>query len=229
MLQTWSSVFQESLRDIWIGTASFAPKLIIAIIVLVIGWVFGNIVDKLISQIARTLKIDNVLKSAQVDSVVSKAGFNLNSGAFIGGIVKWFIIAVFLVASFDILGLSEVNAFLQQVVLIYLPKVLVASLIILAAAIVAEVAERLVIGAAKAAELKSANLSGRIARWSIWIFAVLAVLFELGVAATFIQTLFTGVVVALSLAFGLSFGLGGQEAAARAIEKVRSELTHHHE
>ena len=41
-----------------------------------------------------------------------------------------------------------------------------------------------------------------------------AALFQLNIAAAFIQTLFTGVVVALSLAFGLSFDFGGQEAAA---------------
>lgn len=229
MLQTWSVVFQDSLRDIWIGTASFTPKLIVAILILVIGWVFGNIVDKLIAQVARALKVDNILKGAKIDALVSRAGFNLDSGKFIGGLVKWFIVVVFLVASFDVLGLSEVNAFLQQVVLIYLPKVIVASLIILVAAVIAELAEKLVVGAAKAAELKSASLSGRIAKWAIWIFAILAVLFELGVAAAFVQTLFTGVVVALSLAFGLSFGLGGQEAAARVIEKVRGEIGHHNE
>ncbi len=228
MLQTWSSVFQESLKDIWIGTAAFVPKLIVALVIVIIGWVFGNIVDKVIAQIAGALKIDSILKGAKIDTLISRAGFNLDSGKFIGGLVKWFIVIVFLVASFDVLGLSEVNVFLQQVVLVYLPKVIVASLIILAAAVIAEVSERLVVGAARAAELKSANLSGRIARWAIWIFALLAVLFELGVASAFVQTLFTGVVVALSLAFGLSFGLGGQDAAAKVIEKVRGEIGHHH-
>lgn len=228
MLQTWSSVFQESLKDIWIGTAAFVPKLIVALVIVIIGWVFGNIVDKLIAQIAGALKIDSLLKGAKIDTIISRAGFNLDSGRFIGGLVKWFIVVVFLVASFDVLGLSEVNSFLQQVVLVYLPKVIVASLIILSAAVIAEISERLVVGAAKAAELKSANLSGRIVRWAIWIFALLAVLFELGVASAFVQTLFTGVVVALSLAFGLSFGLGGQDAAAKVIEKVRGEIGHHH-
>ena len=176
---------------------------------------------------AKSLKIDDLLKGAKVDTIISRAGFNLDSGRFIGGLVKWFVVVVFLVASLDVLGLNEVNLFLHQVVLVYLPKVIVASLIILAAAIIAELSERLVVGAAKAAELKSANLSGRIAKWAIWIFAILAVLFELGVAAAFVQTLFTGVVVALSLAFGLAFGLGGQDAAAKAIEKVKGEIGHH--
>ena len=75
-----------------------------------------------------SLKIDNALKSAGVGDLVNKAGFSLNSGAFIGGLVKWFFIIVFLVASLDVLGLTQVNQFLQNVVLSYLPQVIVANL-----------------------------------------------------------------------------------------------------
>ena len=46
----------------------------------------------------------------------------------------------------------------------------------------------------------------------------------MGIAGAFIQTLFTGFVVAVSLALGLSFGLGGQEAASRAIEKAQRNI-----
>ena len=229
MVTTWGDMFRQSLQDIWLGTASFLPKLIIALVILIIGWVFGGIVDKVIAQIIRSMKIDNVLRSAKVDQLLGRAGFNLDSGRFIGGLIKWFIIVVFLVASFDVLGLTQVNVFLQQVVLVYLPKVIVAVLILLVAAVIAEVLERIVVGAAKAAEIKSAKLAGKITHWSIWIFAILTALVQLDIAAAFVQTLFTGVIVAISLALGLSFGLGGQEAAARMIEKVRQDISHHHQ
>jgi len=49
----------------------------------------------------------------------------------------------------------------------------------------------------------------------------------MGIAGTFIQTLFTGLVVAVSLALGLSFGLGGQEAASRAIDKMKESISSH--
>ena len=65
---------------------------------------------------------------------------------------------------------------------------------------------------------------GAIARWAIWIFAVLAALNQLQVATGFVQTLFTGVVVAVALALGLSFGLGGQAAAAKWLDKIREEV-----
>jgi len=224
----WSDIFQESLRDIWLGTAAFLPKIIVAVIIFIVGWVFGGIVDKVISQIVKAVKIDNILRGAQVDKLVSKAGFNLDTGKFLGGLVKWFIIVVFLVASLEVVGLTQVNLFLQGVVLVYLPRIIVAVLILLVAAVIAEVLEKVVVGAARAAEIKSASFAGHVTRWAIWAVAVLAALSQLDIATAFVQTLFTGIIVAVSLALGLSFGLGGQEAAARTIEKVRENIASHH-
>lgn len=149
---------------------------------------------------------------------------NLDSGAFIGGLVKWFVIVVFLVAAFDILGLTQVNLFLQQVVIAYLPRVIVAALILLVGGVVGDVTERIVVTAAKSAEVRSAHFAGTIAKWAVWVFAILVALSQLGIAAAFSQTLFTGIVIAISLALGLSFGLGGQEAAGRFIERLRGEM-----
>ena len=160
-----------------------------------------------------------------MDDVMSRAGFTLDSGSFLGGLVKWFVIVLFLVASLEVLGLTQVNIFLQQVVLLYLPQVIVAVLILLVAAVVAEVVQSVVTGAAKAAGMSSARFLGTVSRWAIWVFAALAALGQLGVATPFVQTLFTGIVVALSLAFGLSFGLGGQDAAARFVDRLRNDIS----
>ena len=219
MIENWSTVLQGSFQDIWMGFARFVPNLVIAIVIFLIGWFVGNLLGKVVAQIVRSIKVDHALRTAQVDQFLKRAGFNLDSGAFLGGLVEWFIVIAFLVASFEVLGLNQVNTFLQQVVLFYLPQVIVAALIILVAAVIAETMQKVVAGAAAAGGIKSANFAGSVARWAI---------FQLGVAAPFIQTLFTGVVVAIAIALGLSFGLGGQDAAARFLEKIRQEISDRH-
>lgn len=226
LFQTWTAVLTQSFQDLWIGIVNFVPNLLIAAVIFTVGWIVGSVLDRIIAQIVRGLKVDHALASAGLSEVMDRAGFKLDSGAFLGGLVKWFVIIVFLVAALDVLGLNQVNAFLQEVVLLYLPQVIVAVLILLVAAVIAEVMQSVVIGAARAAHMHSAHFLGSVTRWSIWVFAVLAALNQLGVATAFVQTLFTGVVVALSLAIGLSFGLGGQEAAARYIERLRQEVQH---
>jgi hypothetical protein len=226
ILETWSDVLVRSFQDLWVGVVNFLPNVVVATVVFVVGWIIGAVLGKVVAQIVRAVKVDNALRGAGVEEVLRRSGFALDSGRFIGSLVKWFIIIVFLVASFDVLGLSQVNVFLQQVVLLYLPQVIIAVLILLVAAVIAEAMQHVVVGAARAAEIKLANFLGSVTRWSIWIFAVLTALYQLGVAAPFVQTLFTGFVIALSLSIGLSFGLGGQHAAAQYIEKLRKDLSH---
>jgi small-conductance mechanosensitive channel len=225
MIQNWSDVIRGSFYDIWRGFVDFAPRLIFSVVIFIVGWFVANLLSKVIAQIIKSIKVDHALRSVQADLLLKKAGFELDSGAFIGGLVKWFVIVVFLVGSFGVLGLNQVTNFLQQVVLFYLPQVIVASFMILVAAVIAEAVQRVVSGAAVASGIKSANFAGSIARWAIWIFGILVALSQLGVAAPLIQTLFTGVVVAISIALGLSFGLGGQQAASQFIEKVRQEIS----
>lgn len=227
VLQTWGNTISSAFQGIWSGAIAFIPSLVAALVIFIIGWIIAALVAKIIAHAIKAIKLDNALDQAGFGAVVKRAGFALDSGAFIGGIVKWFIIVAFLVASFEVLGLNQVNVFLQQVVLLYLPQVLVAVLILLVFVVIADTISKVVIGSAKAAGVKSANFLGTVTKWAIWIFALLAALVQLGIAVGFIQTLFTGVVVALSLAFGLAFGLGGQQAAAGYIEKMKQEIADH--
>lgn len=224
ILTNWAQVLNQTFYSMVYGLGQYLPNLIIAIIIFIIGWIIAVIIDRVIVQIIDALKIDQALRAAGTERVLERAGFTLSSGRFIGALVKWFIIVVFLVASLNVLGLTQVNIFLREVVLGYLPQVIVAVLILLAAAILAEIMYRVVSGSAKAAHLVSADFLGTVAKWSVWIFAILAALNQLGVAPQFVQILFTGIVIAVSLAIGLSFGLGGQQAASRYIERVREQI-----
>jgi hypothetical protein len=226
ILQTWGDVLSRSFQNLWGGVIGFLPQLVFAILIIVIGWLIGALVGRVVAQIIRSLRVDEGLRKAGVEEALARGGINLNSGAFIGGLIKWFIILVFLVASLDVLNLDQVNDFLRGVVLFYLPQVIVAALILLVAAVIGDVMQKIVTSSAKTAGIHSARFLGSFTKWAIWIFAVLAALFQLNIASTFIQTIFTGVVVAISLALGLAFGLGGQEAAARFIEKTRQEISH---
>ncbi len=223
-INTWSGALQNSFQGLWMGFVNYVPNIIIAAIIFVLGWVVGTIVGRGIQQLFRSARVDEALKRTGADEMMRKGGLTLNTGAFVGGLVKWFIVLVFLVASFDVLGLVEVNQFLQGVVLQYLPKVIVAVLVLLVAGVLGDIVQRTVTASARAAEVRSAGMLGAVARWAIWVFAFLIALSQLGIAAPFFQTLFTGFIIALSLGVGLAFGLGGQEAAADVIKKMRSEM-----
>jgi hypothetical protein len=224
-----ANVLHNSFADMWYTVASFLPQLLAAVAIFIIGWIVSIVLYRAIEHVVKALRVDEALRAAGVGEMLRHTGMNLNTGAFLGTLTQWFVVIVFLITSLEILGLTRVTIFLQQVVLLYLPQVIVSVVILILAAIVAEATKNVIAGSARAAgAAHTGNLAGSVAKYAIWMTAVLSVLNQLGVAQEFVQTLFTGVVVALALGFGLAFGLGGKEAAARTIEKIRSEISHGH-
>lgn len=223
-----ANVLQQSFIDLWLTVMAYLPSIVAAVVIFIIGWVVSIVLYRVVDQVVKILRIDDALKAAGLNEMAREAGFNLNVGAFLGTLVQWFVVIVFLVTALDVLGLNMVTMFLQSVVLGYLPQVIIAVLILILAAIVAEAVKSIVTSSARAAGAHTGNLAGNVAKWAIWVVAIMAILNQLDIAAEFMQILFTGFVVAISLATGLAFGLGGKEAAARTIERVRSEIAHNH-
>jgi len=225
IFQTWASVFNDSLLNLWYGFMNFVPSLLGALIIFIIGWIIGSIVGKAIAQLLSAVKLDKLFESAGAEDLMSRAGLKLNASGFIGSIVKWFIVVVFLMASLQIIGLTQVNSFLSEAVLFYLPKVIIAAFVLIIATVIADATRKLIQASAKAANISSANMLGSVARYAILIFAITIALSELGIATYFMQVLFMGLIVMLAIAGGLAFGLGGKEAAARAIEHVSKDMS----
>ncbi len=224
MLTDWSDVLVMSFQNLWNQIMEYLPQIFVAIIIFVLGWVVAAVLGSWVSQLIRALKLDNILQSLGVQDVVNRAGYRLDSGAFIGALVKLFLIVVFLVAALDVLGLDQINQFLTTVVLAYIPRVIAAALILLIAAVVADILQRVVSGSAKAAGIQYADLLGGITKWAIWIFGILAAFQELNIGAVFAQTLFTGLIAMLAIAGGLAFGLGGQDAARDYLKSLREDI-----
>jgi hypothetical protein len=224
IISTWGDALNTAYSDFAPSFLQHSAYLLAAIIIFAVGWTLGSFLAGLIEKLFVTLKIDNVLRQAGVEGPLNKGDIKLNSGAFVGGLIKWFIIAVFFLAALKVFGLVEVTDYLDTIVVGYLPRVIASILILLVSVIIGEVAKKVVSGAAANAHFTSAKVLGSITKWAIVIFAILTALVQLDIAAALVQILFIGIVVALSLAFGLAFGLGGKEVAARILEKSLSDI-----
>lgn len=212
-----------SLNSLWGGFIDLLPKLLAAIIVFIVGWIIAIAIGSLIERIIRYIKIDEALIKLGVDKPFEKTGWKLNTGKFLNFLVKWFLIIAFLLASVDILDLKGISDFLRAV-LLYIPNIVIAVIILIAAILIADFVDKVIRHSIKAFKPEKAYFVNFVAKWAILIFGFFAALVQLGVAPLLINTLITGLVAMLAIAGGLAFGLGGKDAAKSFIEKCKKEM-----
>ncbi len=225
-MEQWIQSLNSSFYELWAGVAEFTPQLVIAIIIVFVGWLIGSVLGRIVAHIFKTLDVDEALRKTGVEAVLQRGGFYLNSSYFLGSLVKWFILIGFLITALNFLGFTAVNEFILEDLLSFLMQVIIAAVVLVIAAVLGDALQRFITGSMKAARLASAEMAGQIIKWIVWIFAVLIALDHLKIVPeAFIHTLLQGVVIAFTLAIGLSFGLGGRRFAEEYIEKMRGRLS----
>ncbi len=225
LVNQWSESFTSALEKVWFNLLAYVPAIVAAILVFALGWVVAIILARVVEQIIKAIRLDKTLNATGADELIQKMGFKLNSAAVLSGLVKWFVILVFFTISLEMVHLTQVSEFMWKGVVPFVPKIIIASLILIIAALVADKIKDVVLGSSRAAGVKSAKFIAGLSKWAIWIFGILFALSQLGIGLAIINMLVGGIVVAFSLAFGLAFGLGGKEEAARYLAKMRKELT----
>jgi len=223
LVQTWAETTTVALQNLWQGFLTFIPTLIGALVVFIVGWFISVGIGKLISEILTRIKFNQLFERAGWKQALERAELKVNAAEFVGAIVKWVLVIVFLLAAVEILGFVQFAGFLKSV-LAYLPNVIVAALIFVVTVIVVDIVEKIVRAGVEGVKVGYGHLVSAIIKWSIWIFAILAILHQLGIARAFMETLFTGFVAMLVISLGIAFGLGGKEVAAEFLRDLRNKL-----
>jgi hypothetical protein len=223
MAQDWISITYGELQNAWIGFLEFIPRLLGALIIFIIGWLLSVAIGQIITRVLEKLKLNRLFEKAGWKEALEKAEFKINPAEFIGAIFKWILVIIFLLIAVEILGFVQFASFLKSVIN-WLPNLVVAIAIFVVAAIGADILSKVTVASLEKAKVNYSQFAGKIVRWSIWSFALLAILFQLGVARPLIETLFTGLIVGLALAFGIAFGLGGKDLATDVLKSLREKV-----
>lgn len=223
-LGAFATTVLDSFQTVWQGLLQILPNVIAAIVILVIGWIIAAALAKLVRRIIEFTKVDEVINKAGLDKSMSEIGIDFNLAKLISWLVKWFILIVVLIAVAEVLRLSQITTFLQTIAF-YIPNIIIAIVILFVGLVLGNFVYRVVSKAVQASKLSVAErFLAALAKWSIFVFALLAALTHLKIAPELIQTLFTGLIGMLALAGGLAFGLGGKGAASDFIDKLRREI-----
>jgi hypothetical protein len=226
VVQSWTDVVVGSLQNLWWGVVNYLPNLIGAFVMLIVGLIVAAGLAALVEKILEGVRLDTLLEKVGLKPIFERAGLKLRAAYFFGKLVYWFVVVAFLLAIADSLQLYALSQFLSAV-MSYLPNVIAAVLIMLAALVLAHFLRRVVTASVMSAKLHSGPFLGTITWWAITVFGLLTALAQLNIGTEIIQTIITGVIAMLALAGGLAFGLGGKDYAAHLLNKLKDRTETH--
>jgi hypothetical protein len=212
-VENWGDAVMVSATEAMQNLLGFLPALIGAILILILGWIIAGILAGLIERGLKAVGFERAAQSTGIAGFIENAGSGWTASKLVAEIVKWFIRLIAIQAAASILGLDQISQVINAI-LLWLPNLVVAIVIIVIGALIANFVAGIVRGSAAEMGFSTPNLLANITRYAIIGFAAVAAFNQLGIAPTVVNTLFIGLVATLVLAFGLAFGLGGQQTAA---------------
>src|SRR5258706_16469350 len=224
MIQNWGTAIFNALANTVNLILTFIPRLVGFLVILLIGWIIAALLSRAVTWLLRRIGFDRMSDRIGLTRFEQRMGLRMDSAGILGRIVFWFILLIFLVPATDALGLPTVSSVLTTLV-DYIPNVFVAILVLFLGALAATVVADLVRGATASGKIGNPNIFAGIARWAIIGFAALVALEQLQISPTLLNELFGGIVAAVAIAFGLAFGLGGQDAARRWLARGENAVS----
>jgi Conserved TM helix len=222
-VQDTGDAFKASLAGALNTFLSAIPRIIGFAVVLIVGWIISSLLAKGVRALLHAIKFNDLAQRSGFAGFVQNMGVRNDSAGVIAEIVKWFVRLITLVVAFDTLGLPAVSNVLQQL-LLWLPNLIVALVVLVIGGLAAKALSQLVRGASAEAGFSNPDTLATVTRVAVWGFTIVVAVNQLGIATTLINTLLIGIVGALSIAFGLAFGLGGRDRAGQILDSMGRKL-----
>ena len=211
-------VMLEPLRVFLTQVADLLPRLILALVVLVAGYFVARLLKFVVVKALRAGNFHVLTDRAGIDGFLRDGGVGADATEILGLLFYWVVILTALIIGFKGLGLDYITDLLVKV-LLFVPKVMVAMLILAFGAYFARFLGNAVCAYAKKLRLQDGELLGKLAQYALLTFVVLIALDQVNIGGDIVRQTFLIVLAGVVLALALAFGIGGRDWAAELLER----------
>ncbi|MFH1061280.1 MAG: hypothetical protein V1747_00135 [Candidatus Omnitrophota bacterium] len=211
------TLFFDPAREMLEKIMSFVSLSMVALLVVVIGWVIAKGIRSLVSRVLKIIKLDKISEKAGIARFLSKGDVKYKLSDLIALIIYWLIMLIVIMVTANVLGLNTVAELMDKIVL-YIPNVLASMIVLVIGALFAVFLRKIVETTAKNAGLTHAKEMGMLTHTIIIIFAVIIALEQLRIGITVLSQFITIIIGSIGLALALAFGLGCKDIAAKSME-----------
>jgi flagellar biosynthesis protein FliQ len=203
----WQELFTEPVREMSTKILSFIPNLLVALVILIVGWIIARVIRALVERVLRLARFDILTERAGINQALLQGQITTNPSGIVGKLFYWIVVLLALVMAIDALGLTVATQLLNEL-LFYIPNVIAAVFILTLGFFFGGLVRGFVQTLVGGVRAVNPETIGKVAQAAVIIFAVAASLEQLRIATTIITNAFTLLFGALALGLALAFGLG---------------------
>jgi small-conductance mechanosensitive channel len=216
----------DALMQMVYSVIAFLPNLVAAIIILLIGWLVGRLLGKVISGILDKIGVDDALLKTSVGKAIEQSGTSVVT--FFDLIVRWFIYLIAIVAAANVLQLEFLTTLFQNIV-VYLPHVAMFLIILIAGFIMVDYFADLLDGWGKTQDIEFLGLIIMLLRvffyFIILILALSQLLIDLTIIYTFVTPIAWGVGIGLGAGIAIFIGFGLKDRAPQIMDDMLKKIS----
>jgi small-conductance mechanosensitive channel len=207
----------DPLKPFWDQLAIYFPRVIVALIVLLVGWFIALLLSRVVVKFFKLIRLDYWADKLHVDSFLREGGLKMTAMQLVEKTIYWILMFCVILLALNALELRGANEMFQRVTA-YIPNVIFAIVVLVVGAFIARIAQGALQVYLTNVGVTSASAVARIAQYAIVVVTILIALEQLKIAQIVIQMV-SYAFAAICFAFGLAFGLGGKEWASGVISR----------
>ncbi|MFN4079651.1 MAG: mechanosensitive ion channel family protein [Saprospiraceae bacterium] len=213
MSDFWIRITEGVTSELVGLAANFAPKIGLAILVLVLGFIIARFVRRLLRRIITGMGVDKLSEHLNDIEFVQRSGMKIAISSVVSAIVYYFLILAFFIIATDLLGIQVVTDMVRDLIR-YLPSLLTAFALFVAGIFLADGIRKIVQTTLQSIGIPSAKLIASVVFYFLFITMAVSAMAQAKIDTNFISSNLTVVIGAGALAFALGYGLASRDLVA---------------
>jgi hypothetical protein len=221
-MDNFTDLLFHPLRESWEGFVDFVPNLLAMIVIMVVGIIAARVIRYLLARVFVVLSFDKICDRAGFTAIIRRADLKSSPSGFAASVIFWFLVIAVLMIGLNALQLKTIDT-LTTTFFQYLPRVVSAVLILIIGYTIAGFLSRAVLISAVNSGFRYAKITAEAVRLLLIILILAMALEQLQIAPGIVIAAFSIVFGGIVLALSISFGVAGADTAKKIIEKSSEE------
>ena len=212
----------SALGQLISGFIDVVPKIIGALAIIIFGLIISKILAKFIKTLLKKVGVDKLADKLHEIDIISKANVKISFSEIISKIVYYFLVLIFITAGTDVLGMDAISTLFTDL-LQFIPKLLVALIILVIGIIVSEALRKIIFTTCKSLGIPSSNLISSFVFYFMIVNILIVALTQASIDTDFLSSNISIIIGGIVAAFSIGYGFASKDIVANFLASYYSK------